>query len=62
VLRTRLGKLSPDPSLTDFVTPPLACVPLCSDQATWTRLLRELPSLDDIDITVLQKGDESWGV
>jgi hypothetical protein len=25
-------------------------------------LLRELPTLDDIGVTVQQKGDESWGV
>jgi hypothetical protein len=28
----------------------------------WMRLLRELPTLDDIGITVQQKGDESRGV
>jgi hypothetical protein len=62
MLRTVLGKLSPDPSLTDFINPPLVCAPLCSDQVTWMRLLRELPTLDNICIAVLQKGDESRGV
>jgi hypothetical protein len=28
----------------------------------WTRLLRELPTLDEISITMQLKGDESWGV
>jgi hypothetical protein len=28
-----LGKLSPDPSSTDFIMPPPAYAPLCSDQA-----------------------------
>jgi hypothetical protein len=41
MLRTLLRKLSPDPSSTDFITPPLVCVPLCSDQVMQTRLLRE---------------------
>jgi hypothetical protein len=35
---------------------------VCSDQSTWTQLLRELPTLDDIGFTVKQKGDECWGV
>jgi hypothetical protein len=62
VLGTLLGRLSPDPSSVNFVTPPVVCAPMCSDKASRTRLLRELPTLDDIDITVWQRGDESWGV
>jgi hypothetical protein len=50
VLGALLARLSPDPSSVDFVTPPAACAPMCSDQAVRTRLLRELPTLDDIDI------------
>jgi hypothetical protein len=53
ILRTLLGKLSPDPSSTDFVTPLLVCKPLCSDQATQMRLLRELRTLDDTSIAML---------
>jgi hypothetical protein len=52
VLRTLLGKLSPSPSSTDFVTPLLVCVPLCSDQVMQMRLLRELPILDENGIAV----------
>jgi hypothetical protein len=62
VLGTLLARLSPDPSSVDFVTPPTACAPMCMDQAAWTRLLRELPTLDDIDIATRQWVDESLGV
>jgi hypothetical protein len=62
VLGILLGRLSPDPSSIDFITPPAVCVPMCSNQVTRTRLLRELPMLDDIDIAVWQRGDESRGI
>jgi hypothetical protein len=62
VLGTLLVRLSPDPSLVNFVTPPMAWASVCSDQAARTRLLSELPMLDDIDITARQRGDESQGV
>jgi hypothetical protein len=52
VLGTLLVRLSPNPSSADFVTPPAAYAPMCSDQAMRMRLLRELPMLDDIDIPV----------
>jgi hypothetical protein len=41
--------LSPDPSLANFITPPVM----------WMLLLRVLPTLDDIDIIVRQRGYES---
>jgi hypothetical protein len=62
VLRTLLRKMSPNPSSTDFVTPLLVYTSLCSDQATRMRLLRWLPTLDDINIAMLQKGNLSQGV
>jgi hypothetical protein len=62
VLDALLGTLSPNPSLVDFVTPLAACTLMCSDQVTRTRLLRQLPTLDDIGIAVRQSGDESQGV
>jgi hypothetical protein len=45
-------RLSPNPSSADFVTLPAAGAPMCSDQVVQTRLLRELPTLDDIDIAM----------
>jgi hypothetical protein len=62
VLGALLARLSPVPSLVNFVTPLVACAPMCSDRAMWTRMLRELPTLDDIDIIARQRGDESWGI
>jgi hypothetical protein len=50
VLGALLARLSADPSSVDFVTPLASCASMCSDQATRMRLLRELPTLDDIDI------------
>jgi hypothetical protein len=50
VLGTLLGRLSPDPSLVDFVTYLAVCAPMCSDPVTQMRLLKELPTLDDIGI------------
>jgi hypothetical protein len=50
VLGTLLVRLSPDPSSADFITPPAACSPICSDQAMQMRLLRKLLMLDDINI------------
>jgi hypothetical protein len=59
MLRALLGKLSPDLSSTNFVTPLSACAPLYSDQVTQTRLLREIPTLDETSIAVRQKDDNS---
>jgi hypothetical protein len=59
VLDTMLGKLSPDLISPDFIIPPAACTPICLDQSTRMKLLKELPTLDDIDIAVWQVGDQS---
>jgi hypothetical protein len=57
-----MGKLSPDPSSHDFITPPASYQPLCMDQAVRTLLLVAMPSMDDIGITLIQRGDQSRGV
>jgi hypothetical protein len=62
VLGALLGRLSLDPSSIDFNTPLAVYTPMSSDQATQTRLLRELSMLDVIDIIAWQRGDESRGV
>jgi hypothetical protein len=62
VLDTMLGKLSPDPISPNFIIPPTACTPIYLDQLTRTKLLKELPTMDDIDIIVWQVGDQSRGV
>jgi hypothetical protein len=50
VLDALLARLSPDLSCVDFVTPPVAYAPMCSDQAAQMRVLRELPTLDHVDV------------
>jgi hypothetical protein len=56
-----MGKLSPDPSSHDFITP-TSCQPLSMDQAARTFLLVAMPSMDDVDIALVQRGDQSRGV
>jgi hypothetical protein len=62
VLGVLLGRLSPNPSSVDFITPPAVCAPMCLDQAMRMRLMRELPTLDDINIVARQRGDKFQGV
>jgi hypothetical protein len=65
VLTGMLSKLSINPSSADFINPsppPAWCMPLCLDQATRSLPLKELPTLDDIDITSRQKSDQSCGM
>jgi hypothetical protein len=57
-----MGKLSPDLSSHYFVTPPASCQLLCMDQATRTLLLVVMPSMDDVSIVPIQRGDQSRGV
>jgi hypothetical protein len=37
-------------------------MPICLDQAVRLLLLKEIPTLDDIDIIVRQRGDQSRGM
>jgi hypothetical protein len=62
MLGALLGRLNPNLSSVNFVTPPAVCAPMCSNQVMRTRLLGELPTLDNIGITTRQRGDESRGV
>jgi hypothetical protein len=57
-----MGKLSPDLSSHDFITPPASCQPLCMDQVMRTLLLGAMPSMDDIGIAPFQRGDQSRGI
>jgi hypothetical protein len=59
---TMLMKLSLNPISGDYVIPPAACVPICLDQVAQSKLLQEMPTLDDIDITVRQVGYQSRGM
>jgi hypothetical protein len=54
-----MGKLSPNPSSHDFITNPASCQPLCMDQAVRSMLLVVMPSMDDVGIAPIQRGDQS---
>jgi hypothetical protein len=45
-----MGKLSPDPSSHDFITPLTSCQPLCLDQSARLMLLVAMTSMDDVGI------------
>jgi hypothetical protein len=49
---TILTKLSPDLIFADFVIPPTVCASICFEQAAQSKLLKELPTLEDIDVAV----------
>jgi hypothetical protein len=59
VLDTMLMMLSPDLIYVGFLIPPTVCASICLDRAAQPKLLKELPTLDDIDIAVQQLGDQS---
>jgi hypothetical protein len=50
-LATMLSKLSPDPSFADFTTHPEHYLPIYTNQAARSLLLKAVLTLDDIDIT-----------
>jgi hypothetical protein len=52
VLDTMLLKLSSDSISDDLVNPPSSCLPIFMDQAVRSKLLKKMPTLDDIDVTV----------
>jgi hypothetical protein len=59
VLALVMGKLIPNPSSQDFVTPPASCQSLCVDQATRSMLLVAMPSMDDVGIAPIQRSNQS---
>jgi hypothetical protein len=48
--------------LAELATPPVSCGAICMDQAARTALLATMPTLDDVDIAMVQRGDLSRGV
>jgi hypothetical protein len=57
-----LGKLSPDSTSHNFITPPTPCQPLCLDQAVQTIMLVSMPLMDNIGIAMIQRGEQSRGL
>jgi hypothetical protein len=52
VLEAMLTKLSSDLHSDDFINPPPLYQPIFLDQAVRSLLLKQMPTLDKIDITV----------
>jgi hypothetical protein len=57
-----MGKMCPDPSSHDFTTPPASCQPLYVYQVVRSMLLVAMPSIDDVGIAPIQRGDQYRGV
>jgi hypothetical protein len=53
LLAVSLKALTTDQFSAELATPPASCGAICMDQAARTALLAAMPTLDDIDITVV---------
>jgi hypothetical protein len=62
LLAACLKALTTDQFSAELATPPASCRAICKDQAARTALLAVMPTLDDVDITVVQRGDLLHGV
>jgi hypothetical protein len=62
LLAACLKALTIDQFSAELVMPPASCRAICLDQAARTVLLAMMPTLDDVDIAVVQRGDLSRGV
>jgi hypothetical protein len=62
LLDASLKALTTDQFSADVMAPAVVCEPLCANQALRTMLLVIMPMLDDVDITPVQRGDQSRGV
>jgi hypothetical protein len=62
LLAACLKALTTDQFSAKLAAPPASCGAICLDQAARTALLAVMPTLDDVDITVVQRGDLSCGV
>jgi hypothetical protein len=62
LLAACLKALTTDQFLAELATPPASCGAICVDQAARTALLSTMPTLDDVDIAVVHRGNLSRGV
>jgi hypothetical protein len=62
LLAACLKALTTDQFSAELAVPPASCGAICLDQAARTALLAAMPTLDDVDIAVVQRGDLSRGV
>jgi hypothetical protein len=52
VLDMMLSKLISNPVSNDSINPPPSCMPIFMEQAARSKLLKEMPKLDDIEVTM----------
>jgi hypothetical protein len=62
LLAACLKALTTDQFSAELATPPASYGAICMDQAARTALLAAMPTLDNVDIVVVQRGDLSRGV
>jgi hypothetical protein len=62
LLAASLKALTVDQPSAELVMPAAAYEPLCANQAVRATLLVIMPTLDDVDIAPVQRGDQSRGV
>jgi hypothetical protein len=62
LLATSLKALTTYQFSTELMVPPVVCEPICVNQVVRTTLLVAIPTLDNVDIARVQRGDLSRGV
>jgi hypothetical protein len=62
LLAASLKALTTDQFSDKLVVSAAVCEPICVNQVVRTTLLATMPTLDDVDITLVQRGDQSHGV
>jgi hypothetical protein len=62
LLVASLKALTTDQFTDKLVVSVAVCEPICVNQAVRTALLAIMPMLDDVDIVLVQRGDQSRGV
>jgi hypothetical protein len=62
MLDTLLSRLSSGPISDDLINSPPSYLPIFMDHAERSKLLKMMPTLDDIDVTVWHIEDASWAV
>jgi hypothetical protein len=62
LLATSLKALTTNQFLTELVVLPTVCDPICVNQVARTTLLAAMLTLDDVDIALVQRGDQACGM
>jgi hypothetical protein len=62
LLATCLKTLTTDQFSADLMVLAVVCKPICMNQAARTALLAIMPTLDDVEFTPVQRGNQSRGM